>query len=171
MQDIVIRPYVDEQRVLVPNEFPKIVTLCGSTRFKKEFEEQQARLTNEGVIVLTVGRFGHLDGLDMGGDLKRRLDELHKRKIDLSDEILVINALRKWCPECQDWYDHTSYDSGRQVCNRHAPLVVGVEWRPYIGVSTRGDIDYAKFKGIPITYLEKGDVNDQNNPTDDSVHG
>lgn len=36
----------------------KIVTLCGSTRFKREFLEVQKRLTLEGNIVISVGLFG-----------------------------------------------------------------------------------------------------------------
>ena len=37
----------------------KIVTLCGSTRFKEQFMEAQKRLTLEGCIVISVGLFGH----------------------------------------------------------------------------------------------------------------
>ena len=37
----------------------KIVTLCGSTRFKEQFLEAQKRLTLEGCIVISVGLFGH----------------------------------------------------------------------------------------------------------------
>lgn len=36
-----------------------VVTLCGNTRFKKEFMEVQKRLTLEGNIVISVGLFGH----------------------------------------------------------------------------------------------------------------
>ena len=37
----------------------KVITLCGSTRFKDEFMETQKRLTLEGNIVISVGLFGH----------------------------------------------------------------------------------------------------------------
>ena len=37
----------------------KVITLCGSTRFKNEFLETQKRLTLEGNIVISVGLFGH----------------------------------------------------------------------------------------------------------------
>lgn len=37
----------------------QVVTLCGSTRFKKEFMEVQKQLTLEGNIVISVGLFGH----------------------------------------------------------------------------------------------------------------
>lgn len=76
---------------------PKIVCLCGSTRFHKEFVEQNYNETMKGNIVLTVGFFAH-SGDAHGGHIgitseqKIKLDELHKRKIDLADEVLVINV-------------------------------------------------------------------------------
>ena len=72
----------------------KVITLCGSTRFKDEFIEAQKRLTLEGNIVISVGLFGHADG-EFGNvitpEIKLMLDDIHKRKIDMSDEIYVIN--------------------------------------------------------------------------------
>ena len=37
----------------------KVITLCGSTRFKEQFMETQKRLTLDGCIVISVGLFGH----------------------------------------------------------------------------------------------------------------
>lgn len=37
----------------------KVITLCGSTRFKEAFLEVQKRLTLDGNIVISVGLFGH----------------------------------------------------------------------------------------------------------------
>lgn len=37
----------------------KIITLCGSIKFKDEFIAEQKRLTPEGNIVISVGLFGH----------------------------------------------------------------------------------------------------------------
>ena len=37
----------------------RVITLCGSTRFKDAFMEAQKRLTLEGNIVISVGLFGH----------------------------------------------------------------------------------------------------------------
>lgn len=71
---------------------PTTVCLCGSTRFKEAFEKAERDETLAGKIVLTVGLFGHLEGLDMSGSTKQMLDELHLRKIDKADEILVINV-------------------------------------------------------------------------------
>ncbi len=70
---------------------PKIVCLCGSTRFKDEFMEQNKRLTLNGYIVLSVGFFGHIDGMPIEEE-KQRVDELHLRKIDLADEVLILNV-------------------------------------------------------------------------------
>lgn len=77
-----------------------VVTLCGSTRFKEQFMEAQKRLTLEGNIVISVGLFGHSgdqevwENIDEGilTKTKEMLDDMHKRKIDMADEIFVINV-------------------------------------------------------------------------------
>lgn len=104
----------------------KVITLCGSTRFKEQFMEAQKRLTLAGYIVISVGLFGHAgdqevwDGMDEGtlSKTKEMLDDMHKRKIDMADEIYVIN--------------------------------VG----GYIGDSTRSEIQYAEAHGKPVRYYE-----------------
>ena len=78
-------------------ERPTIVCLCGSTRFSDAFHDANLRETLAGKIVLTVGcDFKSDRDLELAGQLtsedKARLDELHLRKIDLADEILVLNA-------------------------------------------------------------------------------
>ena len=105
----------------------KVITLCGSTRFKDEFMEAQKRLTLEGNIVISVGLFGHSgdeevwENMDEGTLTKKKemLDDMHKRKIDMADEIFVIN--------------------------------VG----GYIGDSTRSEIEYAREHGKVVRYLEE----------------
>ena len=105
----------------------KVITLCGSTRFKDKFMEVQKQLTIEGNIVISVGLFGHSgdnevwENMDEGTltRTKEMLDDMHKRKIDMADEIYVIN--------------------------------VG----GYIGSSTRSEIEYAKVTGKPVRYLEE----------------
>ena len=70
----------------------KIICLVGSTKFKKEFKKADVNETLKGNIVLTVAIFGHSDNnLVMNSQIKRDLDKLHLKKIDLCDEILVIN--------------------------------------------------------------------------------
>ena len=68
-----------------------IITLCGSTKFKDEYLEVQKQLTLQGHIVLSVGMFGHADGVELSREEKVRLDNLHKEKINMSDAIFVIN--------------------------------------------------------------------------------
>lgn len=73
----------------------KVVTLCGSTRFKEDFIEKQEELTLQGYIVLSVGLFGHADAKyasEITPEVKLMLDDMHKRKIDMADEIYVINV-------------------------------------------------------------------------------
>jgi hypothetical protein len=71
----------------------KVITLCGSTRFKEEFLEAQKRLTLEGNVVITVGLFGHSgDDVVWTEGVKDMLDRQHLAKIDLADEIFVINV-------------------------------------------------------------------------------
>lgn len=103
-----------------------VITLCGSTRFKKEFEEVQKDLTLNGYIVISVGLFGHSgddevwEGMDerTKTQTKIMLDDMHKNKIDMADEIYVINPDR------------------------------------YIGESTWSEICYARMVGKQISFLE-----------------
>ena len=72
----------------------KVITLCGSTKFKDEYMKAQRDLTLAGNIVITVGMFGHADGeyqTVLTEEVKEMLDDMHKRKIDMADEIFVIN--------------------------------------------------------------------------------
>ena len=105
----------------------KVITLCGSTRFKEAFLDAQKRLTLAGNIVISVGLFGHAgddevwENMDEGTltRTKEMLDDMHKRKIDMADEIFVLN--------------------------------VG----GYIGSSTRSEIEYARATGKVVRYLEE----------------
>lgn len=85
---------VDRAAVL---ERPKIICLCGSTRFIELFAIKTWELEREGFIVLgctllpmwycnTPDHFGEATGT------KEQCDELHKRKIDLADEVFVLNV-------------------------------------------------------------------------------
>ena len=70
----------------------KVITLCGSTKFKDDFLREQKRLSLEGNIVISVGLFGHSGDDEVWSDgVKEMLDDMHKRKIDMADEIFVIN--------------------------------------------------------------------------------
>lgn len=104
----------------------KVVTLCGSTKFKDQFMQVQKELTLKGYIFISVGLFGHSgdnevwENMDEGTltKTKEMLDDMHKRKIDMADEIFVINV------------------------------------NGYIGESTKSEIQYALNKGKKVNYLE-----------------
>lgn len=71
----------------------KVITLCGSTKFKEEYLKAQKQLTLEGNIVISVGLFGHSgDNEVWTEETKAMLDDMHLRKIDMADEIYVINV-------------------------------------------------------------------------------
>lgn len=104
---------------------PRIVCLCGSTRFSQAYQQANLQETLAGRIVLTIGCDMRSDAALFASMLpeeldviKRNLDILHCRKIDLADEILVLNV------------------------------------DGYIGQSTRNEIEYAKQQGKHIRYLE-----------------
>lgn len=74
---------------------PVIVCLCGSTRFKQAWYDETKTLTHSGYIVLGVGDLdpNHPNtNVPIDANLKERLDDLHKRKIDLADAIYVLNV-------------------------------------------------------------------------------
>ena len=75
-----------------------IITLCGSTKFKKEFNAVNYVLTLKDYIVLSVGSFLHSDNnLEIKQDIiehKKQLDKLHLDKIDLSDAVFIIDVNR-----------------------------------------------------------------------------
>lgn len=68
-----------------------IITLCGSIKFKDEFIKLQEKLTLEGNIVFTPNFFNNIKKENMDLETKKMLDKMHRQKIDMSDEIYVIN--------------------------------------------------------------------------------
>ena len=104
----------------------KVITLCGSTRFKDEFYKAQKELTLKGNIVISVGLFGHSGDSEVWDNMsegtltktKEMLDDMHKRKIDMADEIFVINK------------------------------------NNYIGESTKSEIEYAIKTNKKVNYME-----------------
>lgn len=70
---------------------PRRVCLCGSTRFPAEFAAANRELTLAGYIVLAPGVFAHSDGVPITEEEKTALDALHFAKIDLADEVFVVN--------------------------------------------------------------------------------
>jgi hypothetical protein len=107
---------------------PKIVCLCGSTRFWRTFQEASLRETLDGKIVLSIGaaraaddddkRFGGYTPQTEYDAVKEALDQLHLWKVSLADEVLILNV------------------SG------------------YVGESTRRELDHARALGKPVRWLE-----------------
>lgn len=105
----------------------KVITLCGSTKFKEDFIEVQKILTLQGNIVISVGLFGHSGDNEVWEKMsegaitktKEMLDDMHKRKIDMADEIFVINK------------------------------------NGYIGSSTKSEIEYALKTNKGVKFMEK----------------
>lgn len=89
---------LDRATSFVKSERPRIVCLCGSTRFHEAFREANLRETLAGRIVLTVGCDTKSDQDLFGTDpdemvrIKSQLDQLHLRKIELADEVLILNV-------------------------------------------------------------------------------
>ncbi len=109
------------------NKKPKIVCLCGSTRFTNEMLMLTWEYAKMGVIALgwcVLPTNHETNGKEIDHHLAEKegvahiLNELHLRKIDLSNEVLVVNK------------------------------------NGYIGEDTKREIEYAKFTGKPIRYLE-----------------
>ena len=63
------------------------------SEFKEQFIQAQKHLTLEGNIVISVGLFGHSGDDEVWSEgTKEMLDDMHKRKIDMADEVFVINV-------------------------------------------------------------------------------
>ena len=77
-------------------DFPEIVCLCGSTRFVDTFNEWRKKLTLERKIVVSIElvlpQTTRDDPQHNDYKVKRMLDELHLRKIDLADEVMILNV-------------------------------------------------------------------------------
>ncbi len=67
----------------------KVITLCGSAKFKKEFFAMQQKLALAGNIILLPV---FLDKeTEVANSKMQLLKDIHLKKIDMSDEIFVIN--------------------------------------------------------------------------------
>ena len=83
-------------KILDEEEYQKdkkynIITLCGSINFKDEFLKVQEKLVLKGNIVFTPNFFDNIKKEEISLETKEMLDKMHKQKINMSDEIYVIN--------------------------------------------------------------------------------
>lgn len=72
-------------------EKPRIVCLCGSSRFKEAFEQAAETETLAGRIVLSLGIFSRAKGVELTEEQVALQHWLHRHRIDLADELLVVN--------------------------------------------------------------------------------
>lgn len=120
-----------------------VVCLCGSTRFKDAFEEANRRETLAGRIVLSVAIFGHCETEELHPEVKHQLDMLHLKKIDLAEEVLVINvngyigeSTRREIAYANERGKRIRYLEEATVCVLHlAPELFGPGWLPQPSLS------------------------------------
>ena len=67
-----------------------VITLCGSMRFREEFERLDAELTLAGHVVLPPSALAPSTELTAEG--RARLGRIHLQKVRMADEILVVNV-------------------------------------------------------------------------------
>lgn len=70
----------------------KVITMCGSLKFKETFIEYAEKLELEGNCVLTPVYPTHEDKDYYTWEQANILDKMHKQRIDMSDSIFVVNV-------------------------------------------------------------------------------
>lgn len=70
---------------------PRIVAIIGSSRFKTAHLGVAQKCTLQGKIVLLAGFWHHVDRLPITDEKKRELDQLMLRKIEMANEVYVVN--------------------------------------------------------------------------------
>ncbi len=130
---------------------PKVVCLCGSTRFRKQFQECFYQEEHEGKICLTVPCYKDDTCCKSEEDWKK-LDELHKHKIDFADEILVIDVRLPQCQRCGNPCKMVNSIFSGQISNCCGSTISLI---PYIGSSTDSEIQYAMDKGKKVRYYSQ----------------
>lgn len=124
---------------------PEMICLIGSSRFRDLHLKILKEETLKGNIVLVMGLFGHNEGLDMDGPVKKMLDELHFVKIDHSSIVIVCNEMVPYCPDCE------TFRINNMGCKCEKAWQGWL--RPYIGESTRRELEYAELMGKVIRYV------------------
>lgn len=70
----------------------KIITVCGSYKFKKEMTEITEKMTLKGNCMITPNELAKTDKESYTKDEILMIDKMHKEKIKISDAILVVNV-------------------------------------------------------------------------------
>lgn len=69
----------------------KVITICGSTRYKDQILALQRDLTLAGNIVMTSGVFSHADNIEISDETIKMLTEMHHEKMLHSDLIVIAD--------------------------------------------------------------------------------
>ena len=109
---------------------PKVIVLCGSSKFCQIMAVCAWVLErDEGAITIGLHLLPEWYSPDLPDShlaehegVASAMDELHKRKIDLADEIFIVN------------------------------------YKDYIGDSTKNEIMYAQEKGVPVRWFQHDDI-------------
>lgn len=109
-----------------------IVTLCGSARFEDHFKTWNEALTMAGHTVFTLTRYPSEKGAKLWytDAQKLALDEAHKRKINASEAVLVLNVFGYMGPSTLSEVEHArsrgkklyaleSWGKGNGICSMH----------------------------------------------------
>lgn len=70
----------------------KIVAIIGSSKFKAQQLGVAQRETLRGKIVLLPGFWHHVDMVPISDRQKQQIDDLTLAKIDMADEVIVVNV-------------------------------------------------------------------------------
>lgn len=154
-----------------------VITLCGSTRFRKGFEEMQKKLTLKGNIIISVGLFGHDGDAELWENMdestrmhtKMMLDDMHKERINMADSIFVVNpqgyiGKSTWSEICYAWMigkkieflENVSDAVIKEMVVEHIKKAEKLAWQQidYIrhsdGYYTLDDYVHFKYKGKEI---------------------
>ncbi|AMN31178.1 hypothetical protein BFS06_13990 [Clostridium perfringens] len=69
----------------------RIITICGSSRFKEETLKLKSLLQSKGYIVFSSENFTKADGIHISKQICDKLAYIHNEKIKMSDMIFVLN--------------------------------------------------------------------------------
>lgn len=69
----------------------KMVCFCGSTKFKNEYLQAAQEESLAGNIILMSGVFSQADGIELTEAQIWTLISVHREKIEMCDEVLVVN--------------------------------------------------------------------------------
>lgn len=145
------------------DESVRIVCLVGSSRFKDRFHEVGERLEKSGALALMMSFFQHADGVPVSDAERAVLERVDRRRIDLADEVLVLDCPWGRCRLCKapieasgggEWYTCECIPEQ----HRAPPWLrqANYEEAPYVGESTRKEIEYARSVGKPVRFLSEG---------------